>query len=127
MNMKNKYLLVRVGCKPEIVEIETDEKGVTEDGFTKIQEYVGGWVESYRISGNSNNELFLLFDEEGRFKGKKLSMQLSNGVNIVGDVIVCSTISGVDKDGEPFSEFCGFTDKGAEDIKKLFESFAEGC
>lgn len=122
--MNNKYLLLKVGEEPTIIEIETTESGITENGFKKVQELVGGWVESYRISGNSNNEIFLLFDEEGRFKGKKLSMQLSNGVNIVGDVIVCSSISGVDKNGEPFSEFCGFTDKGAEDIKKLFESFA---
>lgn len=123
--MKNKYLLVRVGNKPEIVEIETNEKGVTEDGFTKLQEYVGGYIESYSIGEYQGNDLLLLFDEEGRLKGKSLNIMLSNGVTILGDVVICSTLEGRDKDGLPFTEFCGFTDTDIESVLKLIEGFAK--
>lgn len=118
--MNNKYLLLKVGEKSTVIEIETTESGMTEDGFKKVQELVGGWVETLRIGSVCGKQLFLLFDEEGLLKNKPVNIITGNNT-IVGDVVVCTEIS-----TENGNEFYGFDEKTVEEVLKHFKEVATG-
>lgn len=119
--MNNKYLLLKVGEKPTVIEIETTESGMTENGFKKVQELVGGWVETLRIGNIGGKTVLLLFDEEGLLKNKQVNIVTGNSGAIVGDIVVCTEIH--TNNG---SEFYGFDEKTIREILRYFNTIVNG-
>lgn len=114
--MENKYLFLEVGKNPQIIEIDTTEVGITEKGMDEVRERIGGYVEVFPIGSCNGKMILALFDEDGRLKDKDLNLVLTNGVDIVGDIVICTQKSSY-VNGEPVTEFIGFSEDELESVK----------
>lgn len=99
-----KILFKKVGQQPELLEIEPNLK--------VYQNLVGGLIECLDIEKN----ISIVFDEEGKLKGKEVNIAISNGSwmdLIVGDIFFI----GFDRNE---GEFISLTDDQIKYIMQLF-------
>ena len=106
---KIKVVLIKVGSKPKIIEIENQ--------LEEFQRLVGGYIECVPVQEyEDGRELVLVGDEEGKLKNKPINFPLVyNGALydfMVGDVLACMSMDG---------EFVG-SQQDVDDIMEYLEN-----
>lgn len=118
--MENKFIFLEVGKEAKVVEFDTNEVGLTEKGADEVREAIGGYMEIFPLGSCKGKMIIAIFDEEGRLKDKELNVVFTNGVDICGDIVICTQKHSV-VDGEPVTEFIGFDEADIEDVKKMLK------
>lgn len=82
-----RVILKEAGCAPREIEIDGT--------LAEYQSLVGGYIEHHTLTKG----IGILFDEEGKFKGKKPNIYLDDLYDVVvGNVVV------IGEEGEEFTE-----------------------